>query len=558
MLSLGLPALHVAPFFLYSNVYQVGEAEVFEEQEQYFEVPHWMHLSFTSYESDQTVFSKDTINETKLDNTSLNDELNGIEIKANGFVLPRVGGTGTRFDPPSPLLHPSSLINSGTIGNSFAEQTVEFSTQRQLIEGRDFRDILEACRPRHAGLMPTPLRALLEIYSTRIDNHPDPAFRFCEANEVVDIVREEWGSCHFKEGTDASLLPYKRTSRFPDLNSPRANNRSLSPGRDRPLLIDAFLSSSTGTQNTGHLIGIDSMNISNSGGVQLQMPGFLDYHMIEDEYGGIDASRSDEYSSDDDLVASDFAERFRRMMESHDRVIPSFAPLKIDSTTETKAADVVNTFHEISQRMGSTAQPSEQPQRIFRGSACQQAPLKGNLGAALVHHKQYSGTRGFSFVERGNTDSTPKIINGRSSLAFRSNSELEARGLSPLFLPPVISQQQLDTPDMRGQDYSDPSQRSVTMIAPRSIRRVVNMKNPRVLKTSQKKDLWNHELNVSLNRSETTAATEQDNNWQGVANTNPPRKNRNKMRKKVFNPFRQQDEEEVLEKKSHNRRRWSQ
>jgi hypothetical protein len=112
---------------MYSNVYH-GETEAMDEQEQYFEVPHWMHLSFTNYESDKTVFSKDIVNEDKIENSSINENLDGIEIRANGFVLPRVFDDLNRFEPPSPLLRPSTLPHAGR--NSFAEKTVAFSTQQ--------------------------------------------------------------------------------------------------------------------------------------------------------------------------------------------------------------------------------------------------------------------------------------------------------------------------------------------------------------------------------------------------------------------------------------------
>ena len=55
MLSLGLPPLHIAPFFMYTNADQSQDIDS-ETQARDYEVPHWMHLSFLSYESDFTVF----------------------------------------------------------------------------------------------------------------------------------------------------------------------------------------------------------------------------------------------------------------------------------------------------------------------------------------------------------------------------------------------------------------------------------------------------------------------------------------------------------------------
>jgi hypothetical protein len=79
-LSLGLPALHIAPFFLY-KVYNAAEIDDVDSQEQYYEVPHWMHLSFVSYESDENVFVDHLL--------EMEEPKDGLEIAANGFLLPR-------------------------------------------------------------------------------------------------------------------------------------------------------------------------------------------------------------------------------------------------------------------------------------------------------------------------------------------------------------------------------------------------------------------------------------------------------------------------------------
>ena len=87
MLSLGLPALHIAPFFLYSN--PPTEALLDNSQEQFYEVPHWMHLSFVSYESDEAVFVDHLYDpkESQRKEDALNALQTGIEVASNGFVL---------------------------------------------------------------------------------------------------------------------------------------------------------------------------------------------------------------------------------------------------------------------------------------------------------------------------------------------------------------------------------------------------------------------------------------------------------------------------------------
>jgi Vacuolar membrane-associated protein Iml1 len=52
MLSLGLPPLHTAPFFHYNNDLFAVEAHGVDAEKKYHEVPHWMHLSFFSYDNE--------------------------------------------------------------------------------------------------------------------------------------------------------------------------------------------------------------------------------------------------------------------------------------------------------------------------------------------------------------------------------------------------------------------------------------------------------------------------------------------------------------------------
>ena len=53
MVSLGLPPLHVAPFFLFKeqSTSSAEEIQGFDDWKTYFEVPHWMNLSFVDYDN---------------------------------------------------------------------------------------------------------------------------------------------------------------------------------------------------------------------------------------------------------------------------------------------------------------------------------------------------------------------------------------------------------------------------------------------------------------------------------------------------------------------------
>jgi hypothetical protein len=54
VLSLGLPPLHVAPFFLFKEKEASSAEEIqgFDDWKTYFEVPHWMNLSFVDYDNE--------------------------------------------------------------------------------------------------------------------------------------------------------------------------------------------------------------------------------------------------------------------------------------------------------------------------------------------------------------------------------------------------------------------------------------------------------------------------------------------------------------------------
>jgi len=70
MLSLSLPPLHVAPFFLYKEKSVASGTEEertgFDEWKTYFEVPHWMNLSFVDYDNEDqesTLYREKNIHE---------------------------------------------------------------------------------------------------------------------------------------------------------------------------------------------------------------------------------------------------------------------------------------------------------------------------------------------------------------------------------------------------------------------------------------------------------------------------------------------------------------
>jgi len=156
------------------NSHQSAETEGVDSQEQFYEVPHWMHLSFVSYESNETVFAN------HVHDLGASEEMKKIaisapqlEIGANGFLCPKPGSGSSEAAAAdaSPLLGPTSFSARGNAAASPVRKAKDFSNERQLITGRDFRDILEACRPRNAsfGILPSALKALLRINGLKND-----------------------------------------------------------------------------------------------------------------------------------------------------------------------------------------------------------------------------------------------------------------------------------------------------------------------------------------------------------------------------------------------------
>ena len=91
MLSLCLPPLHVAPFFLYKEIATTGQTghKGFDDWKTYFEIPHWMHLSYFNYD-DESSSPPHTGDGHSLHDSSLLPNysmLSGIQTSANGFIV---------------------------------------------------------------------------------------------------------------------------------------------------------------------------------------------------------------------------------------------------------------------------------------------------------------------------------------------------------------------------------------------------------------------------------------------------------------------------------------
>jgi hypothetical protein len=168
-----------------------------------------MHLSFVTYDrpEEKRVYLSGLEEETTPVQT--NSWLDAYDIGANGFLRPQP------FHQPeesqsSPVLKPQSPTSSfSAAGNKAAtpgkaKLVQERGQARQLISGRNFRDILEASRPRMLGAcIPSSLESLLQLKQLGLEakttkkNGKEHPRRKTIGDK--DIRLKEWGSVDFSE-----------------------------------------------------------------------------------------------------------------------------------------------------------------------------------------------------------------------------------------------------------------------------------------------------------------------------------------------------------------------
>jgi hypothetical protein len=124
-----------------------------------------MHLSFINYDREESHHNEEAKRQASGVNNLSQLWLDSFEVAANGVLRPRKD-TSLPHDPHSPTMKPKSPTSTfSALGNAAATPGKAKSTrERQLISGRNFRDILEATAPRISGInMPSALSSLLRL-----------------------------------------------------------------------------------------------------------------------------------------------------------------------------------------------------------------------------------------------------------------------------------------------------------------------------------------------------------------------------------------------------------
>jgi hypothetical protein len=616
MLSLGLPPLHIAPFFLYVNDKQSVETDGVDAAGTYYEVPHWMHLSFVSYESDDAFPGERDGNDMKEDPECRNIPT-GFKVAPNGFLLPaNSGGNAVASCHVSPALRPTpSFSLRGNVAASPFKMPKPLTQERQLISGRDFQDILEACRPRHGGLLPSALKALLKLYAEAERKDPSDDDNV-ERSEYPQSALAEWGALNFDEASDSSIHLRRRS---PSLAQDGGGERASSlPGpisfvsspTTGPLLrspqrVDELERSSlSGSYASSSALGVsyDRPFLAEQAsptltGIQLQRAPSLDIEAASDDASESDCSSSLEAAQGDSSV-EESGSPSRKQHKGDDKFVASLSKLMRahDSERFVEASpSKANTSSDPKVRRASIAPTSSSIGSHQLLTPGRPGMSVGGIGAALT---QYTGssTTG-SVVNIGGELDTARMVRGNSMLPLASYgraqiSDMTSRGLSPLLLPPVYvpSSDLIGPGDGQGSKLRPLDRR---FVHPREISKQGQTEALSHLHQQDSKQglLSNGSFAAgrtelrpdakgsrkiasekgismsppkpglafagSLKRSEVLGHRRTAGRDQGGTRTQGNARSHNSRRKKAFNPFRQQDEDEVLAKKSHNRRRWS-
>ncbi|EEC45548.1 predicted protein [Phaeodactylum tricornutum CCAP 1055/1] len=551
MLSLGLPPLHIAPFFLYVNAYRsVGKTGI-DAGESYYEVPHWMHLSFVSYPSDSTIpGSAPEQHDTQV--TSVSSFPYGMDVGPNGFLRsqPPVRSAGTRQDT-SPLLRPLSFSAHGNAAASPTKKKV-LNQERHLIAGRDFYDILEALKPdrrsdseeaskpREWGALGLPDHRPSDSSSSSACGILSPSLRYLATGRSLQKME------HI-EHTDA---PEKTAS--PSSSYTSQFSSVLGVSYDRPLLAQQLSPSRIQMQRTPSqdmiLVDDDNCNYDEAS----PRPSHSDNVVLE-----LDES-SEALVSSAHQTLDKIEDRLRKSMRSSDA--NSF---QVSSPKAMTSSD---------SRSGLPMRDIDSRSRHSISTSTKAGNVSGGIGAALTRYSSAGSSSSHNLEAQGVQRLSVRSISSTRLLGqspgMRPLFEMNSRGLSPLILPPPRSY--IDPLEVQPLSFTGGGRFGGRLIHPSEMSRPFLGHNPNNLhhrtktesshgssssKTFSTSPPMGSASNSLFHKSAVSQPNRSYTHDRGPSRGKTGQASRRKSR--ALNPFRQEDEDEVLAKKSHNRRRWS-
>jgi len=599
MLSLGLPPLHVAPFFLYKELSSPhdDEAHGFDDWKTYFEIPHWMHLSFVSYDQ-------------KKRSTTVNDTIFG---QAKDIYFDQ-----TQRHPNGLILHNEALPRNVKTSNhnlqdsqrtfvscnsSLHSLDMAHDQQRDLISGRDFEEILQACRPRNRGEsmggMPSALIFMIKNLAIAKSFIKPNGFsnklsrEKCEKSEVGDknkkniqsLVESSLSSLDLKTSSDSTFMAEWGSVNFDVINKKKlrsgsmASDGAISSSSNNMWLSDKLQSnldqgcgsdksspSSSFASHYSYLLGRSPGSYFKNSplltGIQIQQSSSNEIPLFNLD-NSVERYRSARIGSEDSLSSMGCTEESPKRLNSLNE---SESSSYLSNTTQKKIKSVeslrksmfqydsnVFAFKQNSQHEARNSLKDTPSTRLMvprrhgvdfgsNGNSQTQQHHVGGIGALLGQvGNQVKGSSNMRVVH-GGTFKRPHIMAYEGKLAYFQGKELGDRGYDLASNTFVSSNHQNPASNFYvGSMNSDTSR----LNHKQKSRSPEKEKGSKILKIGNKKNKKRNKKILKILHTQ--------NSRKLPNNTHLP----SRRKPWVLNPFRQQDEEEVLAKRTHNRRRWS-
>mmetsp|Transcript_8359 Transcript_8359/g.17809 ORF Transcript_8359/g.17809 Transcript_8359/m.17809 type:complete len:2336 (+) Transcript_8359:221-7228(+) len=607
MLSLGLPPLHVAPFFLYKEQSSSSAEEIqgFDDWKTYFEVPHWMNLSFVRYDStEEPMLYKDQhLNiEEKQEAQNDSEDIAHLWNASNGFMSRKTASIN--YSTKAEVTHAGS----------------EGSQYKHLISDRKFEDILQACRPRSRGEygsgLPTPLSSLLiKIYtnpSKLVDNsagyhHNQP---WKDANSHVPRSATstenagmnsphralhsshmrylEWGAVNFDDITKkwqnshqgmASVI--YATSNSGSLASPSSSFGSLGSFKRSPHSL-GHLQSSMSLEKTGHSLssGGDTHAAINRANYSDESMTSMSTDMKPDPYDKYTTKHGKGNGFDPQNCPT--LSSIEKYMREHDKNAFSH-PSKRKDIVSTTVHNVMKSSLENDRvsSLNSSFRPGSPTKLDDKGALRSHSSLfplrnKGGIEAALSQYDvnvqvKERDSVGLSSRVNAITENVvilPEENTGRSfsisplSVGIGMPYSLDRRSdaIRPGFMR-LVAPEAIPRATPNKLRLSHDSRQIKHLGHPSKDNKKIGDRHSSINHTSQQ--------HLSESSAKTKLVTQQQGKMKkhhsqarkyiSYHHHSNHHNNTQRHRRKhwVLNPFRQEDEDEVLAKRTHNRRRWS-
>ena len=321
-----------------------------------------MHLSFVQYDKDDIEIHGENVDKDVVPIKAQRNLLDSLEVGANGFLLPRSlslssemlpsGGVGQQKDGKSFF---------SALGNAAATPgKAKIARERQLISGRNFRDILEACRPRLTGLnLPSALTTVLK--TRQLVNEMEkvgrlPASATESKQDKFGNKLREWGTVDFTEfGVMSTRNDIQNVLKFSmDIDRPDGSDGSPSSS------VASHMSGVYGFSYDRVLWGQLDSPITPKKTMQMQRSASLEFEKLDNSHVDSDTALSEDSMSigsrsstrkssiggaeDADSAGetdasvshryrlNEHAEHLRRIMEARDASFVAPLPAKVDET----------------------------------------------------------------------------------------------------------------------------------------------------------------------------------------------------------------------------------